>query len=195
MKPIVAVSGGTDSALALFLVCEYVLKNKLENEVQIKPTHGFDNTRKVAYSPAAADRVIEYMRKRFPTVNIHKTHHFEYNNVTQNKHDYHRLEFNKLRKDFGWDQKIIYGGTKQPEHFDSPSKNDVRKGSEYEDPYMDLLRPYDKKWVAKMYYEKELEDIFPYTVSCIADFKTPCKKCWWCKEKYWAFNAYDGENI
>ena len=45
------------------------------------------------------------------------------------------------------------------------------------------------------------EKIFPLTHSCVGtaektDNSTkPCKNCWWCKEKYWAFGQYDGGTL
>ena len=43
-----------------------------------------------------------------------------------------------------------------------------------------------------------MDNLFPITWSCISygdktDYWThPCKTCWWCKEKLWAFGSYDG---
>jgi hypothetical protein len=61
-------------------------------------------------------------------------------------------------------------------------------------------KPYgnvDKKFVAGIYEEHGLmEDLFPLTNSCIGTkkdtnyFTKLCKKCFWCKEKYWAFKQY-----
>lgn len=57
----------------------------------------------------------------------------------------------------------------------------------------------DKRWVAGMYEKLGLMDeLFPLTMSCIGDnedskyYTEPCKKCFWCHEKLWAFGCYDG---
>ena len=57
----------------------------------------------------------------------------------------------------------------------------------------------DKKFVADLYKQFDLmDDLFPLTMSCIGfDYQTnyftePCKKCYWCHEKKWAFGCYDG---
>jgi 7-cyano-7-deazaguanine synthase in queuosine biosynthesis len=54
----------------------------------------------------------------------------------------------------------------------------------------------DKKFIAFQYQKYNLMNIiFPLTESCIEDKKDqpfPCKKCFWCEEKYWAFGSYDG---
>ena len=51
---------------------------------------------------------------------------------------------------------------------------------------------YTKKYVAELYKKYNLMDnLFPITVSCINDLPIgACKKCWWCKERYWAFGRY-----
>jgi|TARA_B100000073_G_C23727065_1_gene569597 hypothetical protein len=61
------------------------------------------------------------------------------------------------------------------------------------------LYAHDKRKVCEMYYKLDLmNDIFPLTESCIGQaeatnfFTEPCKKCWWCHEKKWAFGLYDG---
>ena len=57
----------------------------------------------------------------------------------------------------------------------------------------------DKKFVADLYKQFDLmDDLFPITMSCIGFeketnyFTEPCKKCYWCHEKKWAFGCYDG---
>ena len=55
----------------------------------------------------------------------------------------------------------------------------------------------DKKFVAGVFQEHHLmDDLFPLTGSCIGtpDMQNwgtePCGRCWWCKEKEWAFGVY-----
>lgn len=65
-----------------------------------------------------------------------------------------------------------------------------------------LYKPFinvDKKFIADLYRQYDLmDDIYPITQSCIGrEFKTdywtkPCKECFWCYEKKWAFGTYDG---
>jgi hypothetical protein len=65
--------------------------------------------------------------------------------------------------------------------------------------YHTPLYNHTKKKVAELYNKYSLiNSIFPLTNSCIGQaedtkfFTTPCKLCWWCAEKYWAFEMYDG---
>lgn len=50
---------------------------------------------------------------------------------------------------------------------------------------------HDKKRIAQLYKQYNLQDLAELTVSCEAEQSPrPCKTCWWCKEKYWAFGFY-----
>ena len=65
-----------------------------------------------------------------------------------------------------------------------------------------LYRPFmnvDKKFLAEIYRQEELMDtLFPLTESCVGfsnetnGFSEPCRICFWCVEKHWAFGCYDG---
>ena len=52
----------------------------------------------------------------------------------------------------------------------------------------------DKKAVFELYRDLGvLDELFPLTRSCEAhtkDFSQHCKQCWFCKERFWAFNRY-----
>lgn len=60
------------------------------------------------------------------------------------------------------------------------------------------FRNVNKKWIRGMYEQHDAMDwLYPLTQSCIGfadktDFFTkPCKQCFWCHEKHWAFGTYD----
>ena len=57
----------------------------------------------------------------------------------------------------------------------------------------------DKKFVRGLYeQEGMMEELYPMTESCTGFaketnwFTEPCRSCFWCYEKYWAFGSYDG---
>lgn len=53
----------------------------------------------------------------------------------------------------------------------------------------------DKSFLAHFYHKFDIMDLFYLTVSCTSGYENeevPCKKCFWCMEKYWAFGMYDG---
>ena len=50
---------------------------------------------------------------------------------------------------------------------------------------------HDKKYVAELYQQHNLQDLADLTVSCESlTSPRPCKTCWWCREKHWAFGYY-----
>jgi len=61
----------------------------------------------------------------------------------------------------------------------------------------------DRSFIAEYYNKIEfLKKLFPLTKSCISSdilqtdgWRKPCMKCWWCKEKFWAFHQYDGGSL
>jgi hypothetical protein len=70
-----------------------------------------------------------------------------------------------------------------------------------------ISRPFllvNKLFVSNLYNEIPFlkNDIFHLTSSCVHSspiategWTKPCKNCWWCKEKFWAFNKYDYEKL
>jgi len=49
----------------------------------------------------------------------------------------------------------------------------------------------DKRYVAELYKQHQLQELADLTISCESlTAPRPCKTCWWCKEKYWAFGFY-----
>jgi hypothetical protein len=62
----------------------------------------------------------------------------------------------------------------------------------------------DKKFISYFYFNETFlkNSIFKLTASCVCsdvfitkNWTVPCKSCWWCKEKKWAFGRYDNEDL
>ena len=60
----------------------------------------------------------------------------------------------------------------------------------------------DKSFLASLYKKHNLlETLLPYTRSCEGPmnktnfFKNSCKKCWWCRERNWAFAKYTDDPL
>jgi hypothetical protein len=51
----------------------------------------------------------------------------------------------------------------------------------------------NKREIAKLYKNLEIEDLYPVTRSCESLTLTTghCGKCWWCKERIWGFGYLD----
>ena len=70
---------------------------------------------------------------------------------------------------------------------------------------MFICKPFlfiDKLFLASLYKKHNLlETLLPYTRSCEGAihqtnfFKDSCKKCWWCRERNWAFEKYTDDPL
>ena len=200
----VSVSGGTDSALLLYLITKYCYENKLETK--ITPW-----TRVDLYRPGndiAVQKIIDCIQAKYK---------YPYEKPILNYY-YQDLEKAHYTKKFWYDMKnsdlydaFIFGLTA------SPSIDIMKKDPQFYTEFLNIdygdrtpdqnhktytkknnflaFSPFinfDKSYIAKKYEEENLMDtLFPLTQSCIARDKRPCFKCWWCMEKHWAFGLYD----
>lgn len=77
----------------------------------------------------------------------------------------------------------------------SEDRNPANEKQEFYDSKIAAWFPFiniDKKAIANKYEEQDLMfSLFPLTKSCVDREFTPCKKCFWCHEKKWAFGLYD----
>lgn len=192
------LSGGVDSAYILFLLCKFFITNKTSH--RILPIHGFDEKRKYANSIAAAQAVIDVIKKRVPNAPIDNMFIFKYHaKPKENKMPlYHRPVIRSLLDEKRIDMNIR-GYTREPEYNILKKNNmeSIGRLPSQERWERSPLSLYTKRDIADLYRKNNLmEDLFPVTISCTDDRKDlkPCKKCWWCKEKYDAFGMYDGKH-
>tara|TARA_Y100000310_G_scaffold335768_2_gene418613 strand:- start:8549 stop:9274 length:726 start_codon:yes stop_codon:yes gene_type:complete len=112
-------------------------------------------------------------------------------------HHYIRQRF--INGDFDY---IVYGSTSNPpiEVLKELACPYEERRSRRNAPVIDtnFYSPFyhiDKSYIAEMFKEYNIMDVFPLTISCIEmrpEFKRPCKECFFCNEKKWAFGMYDG---
>lgn len=200
-------SGGVDSSMAMYAMCDYLKTNNLDYEIQ--PIHGWDNKRSSCYTPEVMQSIVDYIQNKFPEQVIHPTAIYAYHKLEhESKSKYTQPWLHYLYRE----QKIhcsFAGGTLEPT--DVPELSYAKEGEPelrtleyYEEKRASTSEPgstnrsydlwynVDKKYIAQLYVDYDVLDMFPLTVSCIRDKGHACKECWWCKEKYWAFGAYDG---
>lgn len=205
----ISLSGGSDSALILFMLCEEISKGTIDVSIQPKCVQDMPNLH------LASQSIIEQYRKMYPSVVIKDLVYLpEVNSekLSDSKRNYYFLKLDtmyKLQNTF-----TFVGTTSQPPlsvlttsryGFDRILKDRPVVGDDGDysyEPYN--YQPFihvDKRFVADMYRKYNLmETIYPLTKSCTnsdkiltENFTKPCKKCWWCAEKKWAFGLYDGE--
>jgi len=189
-----AISGGTDSALLLYLLAKMVSDRNLSSDIIC--IHGIDTNMKIAVSKPLVEKIIEYVRNKFPNVNIIlKIFYYAIDPDILNKNDYHQPYYDDYMKLYNI-PKIIRAITQgmpnsgRPivDHDISPEKLTMYSQDDITVPFGAV----DKRWVKLQYRYHGIMDLANMTVSCISDQTTPCRTCWWCKERFWAFGNYDG---
>jgi hypothetical protein len=223
----VSVSGGTDSALTLYLVCSLITECK-KTDVEIAVVHCVDIVR-TAKSKKGFDLIIDKFENEFPNIKFIRRYTQFVETETSKKGEAIRKESAKAISELGI-QGWFIGLTKNPPTKVCetigiiPPEIDKRYGDVITDS--SILRMYnkersrttdktecdfisskflatvDRSFVAEYFNKiKFLKDLFPLTASCVGGlFETkgwtqPCKNCWWCKEKFWAFHQYDGGTL
>lgn len=208
-KPIIGVqtSGGTDSSMAMYLICDYIKTNNLDWEVQ--PIHGWDTKRVNCYTPEVMQSIVDYIQSRFPDVVINPTAVYVYHKLDHEKKSKYTQPWLQYLYREGKIHCSFSGGTLEPtdvpelayEKEGEPEmrtldwykkKRDLTNAVGSTNRSFDLWYCYDKSFIAQLMKDYDCLDMFPLTVSCVRDKGHACEECWWCKEKYWAFGAYDG---
>jgi hypothetical protein len=204
----VSISGGTDSSLALYCLCKSLMIHNKQDEISVYPF----NVNMLDYkwpelSKLPTIRCYEVISEMFPEINFPEgltMKHAWYNsggpgispkqNTLRKYKSLFKKEFNIPRWLTGSTRNPPKGTTKRLDELISSDPNlTVRQGKEYESqptPFNSI----DKKFLANIYEQENLMyDLFPNTVSCTNTSSIqPCKKCYWCEEKKWAFGMYDG---
>lgn len=217
-KVAVTLSGGADSALVMFMLCEQIKHYNLD--ISVLPFTGVDKLRPT--NEWNAREIALWFKEKYPMVNFLDHYTFKYDhepgntNMKRMAHAIHEWNLYKNQ-----DIKIFLCGKSANPPVDEAEKYNLHTGREEErdtsigDIHKIITRVYynneynrwiyrplafqHKKFIAEVYKDYNLiDELFPITASCIAYsentnyFSAPCKKCWWCKEKHWAFGMYDG---
>ena len=183
-KACLYLSGGADSALILYLLSK--------TDIEIYPVNGYDITTPDIDSPTCAKNIINYVKNKSPNAKINDLLIYPYQPNDVSKYSAMRPMRNYLEQQYGvnyW----IFGTSLGMPHEDRPT-NDVCL-VEFQKKYKDVIFPWatvNKRFIAEQYKKFNIENLSLITNSCIQSGITPCKKCWWCKERFWAFGSYDG---
>ena len=204
----VNLSAGTDSALVMFMTLAKL--REMNSNATVIPITGVHNKRPT--NIWHANEIVLLFKEMFPDVNIgeHQVNHYD------KKHEKDKVNHHQQHERYLIDNNIIdvlfHGRTANPlkeegSEFDLQFKRETKRDKAIEPkpvffpryPFYVPLENVDKRFVADMYKQNGLmEELFPLTASCVEYgdrtnyFSEPCKKCWWCREKKWAFGMYDG---
>ena len=192
-----SLSGGADSALAFYWLLK-TLSDRGQN-TKVYTMHGYDTFRQVAKSYIAAENVYNWIVNQFD-MDVPPLHTFAYNkSANVGKYEYHYPNFVYLQRKYDIVDIIMGDTLGMPDEGRPVFDNDPNDPDEQEIIQMSKDHPLrlpfasvNKKYIAEQYDKFGLEELSKLTVSCVGDDTVPCKHCWWCRERKWAFNNYDG---
>lgn len=197
---IVKMSGGADSSMLMFLLAKY--KNEFNPDINFIIASSIAATKPYQY--IFAKRVVEFINNIYP---LGDYKHFHDDNRAG---DYYSEDIEKLVNSLHTDNTVQYMGItanpsieemKETNLYDPNRDTDRDPGFETAVQETELSpgvfkrnRPfakYNKKVISELYQKFDLTDtLFPLTRSCeqlTTDFSSHCGKCWWCREREWAF--------
>jgi len=204
----IMLSGGLDSTLLLYMLCKEIWES--QQLVTIKPItwkRPYPLDFPQDWNVAKAQHIINIIQNIFPNI-IEPQYVFipKFSSAplsaTEEENEWNRIH--KIgREQFGIDT-YYYGVTANPprlemEKFGMMEGRQQHRDKELMNParYTDPFNNLDKQGIAALYHELGLmEKLFPSTWSCEGwanstnNFKVPCEKCWWCKEKHWGFGEF-----
>lgn len=185
------LSGGADSALILYLLVE-MIKERNQTEVKIYPFHGIESE----YSENTCKNIIDHIEKITNTHFIQPLYTYEYDKpLTTSKSIALKSELDRFKKKYNIEYQIR-GISQGMENWERPEQSgDIVGETLIElskiDPHTFPWATVNKKFIASQYEKFGLQNLSNMTNSCIKGLP-PCRECWWCKERYWAFGSYDG---
>lgn len=196
------LSGGADSALLAYLVVDYCQKYIPEAKINFitcaNPVKGW-------YHAKFANRVLDAILKKTHSKQIHGHYVFYREDQTRDiikeveidyiKRGLANTVFNALTQNPPSEEKHLQEGRfelRDPGHDRVPYNNFLIEGV-YVDYHLPFVKA-DKRMVAHIYKELELDWLYESTRSCEQhwkdndnDMEEHCGHCWWCKERHWAF--------
>lgn len=205
----IAVSGGADSALLLYLTAKYV------KDAEIIPWTGYEienkNYRFRPFTIHDAKNVVDVVRNKLPDANISQHYIWSYDRREQDKKIYMKDEAKKCLDDGIIDlyvtgktanppkevlidiEKKLPSDTAGPIDTSRSHTQSERPSSTYYAPFINM----NKKIISSLYQKYDcMKDLFSVTQSCVGWaeetnwFTEPCKQCFWCHERKWAFGSY-----
>lgn len=207
----ISLSGGLDSTALLFLIGKYITDLKLENKIKLKPVHSV--SKQLSNSLAITQKIVDDFTKRYHNVITDDLEIFGYDETiykTSTKNAAHNIFYNNLYKDNPDLKSIITALTSLPErniaeswgveYFDERRVNKVRDVHVIYEQGAYAYKPFinnNKKLISSLHKFLNLNvEYIKETWSCTfysnrtKNFTEPCKKCYHCLEKYWAFGQY-----
>lgn len=202
----ISISGGLDSTTLLYAVCQYI--TDLNLDIEILPIHSV--SKQLSNSLAITQSIVDDVMERYPNVKIRDMEVFYYDENEYTKHTMHGIFYRQLYEKYQDMHMIIKALTALPsedivnEWPVVANKNRIEKKNSihywHDETDVYLFRPFalaNKKLIARFFkYLKLPKRYLNETWSCTfypeetKTFTEPCKKCYHCWEKKWAFGQF-----
>lgn len=190
------ISGGADSSIVGYMLGKFIVEERPDIKIIPITTIHAEKPFQEIYSK----KVINFLRKEFGEIFL------EHQINTAKDGTFYVTAQDDLtshaRDNFGM-YVFYHGVTSNPpadvlKEFDMPGPDDNRNGKNFPTRKRGVRLPLaniNKKGVAELYETLGVMDsLYPITRSCeeytLGPFEAHCKKCWWCKERYWGFGRY-----
>ena len=209
-------SGGVDSSLVLWFLCYFLDKAQIY-DVEIYTYYLRDCSKRIGSKSPALRKILNYFRSQFPKIDLKPMDVVTYWNWNPWIGKQTKLEQAAITKenwmretyDVDWFINGLNLGYTEEEFISLNIPKEVYDTrDELRDPSRMLtgidthdnvrkrspLYQVNKTLVKKLYERYDLIDVlYPMTISCMSNYHPfPCKKCFWCVEKYAVFGSYDG---
>ena len=186
----VFLSGGIDSAILFYLMAKY-LESQFFVYTVVRTEDGQDNE-------LNTKNIVSWIKEKTNcSIITHEIKYFKNRlEARSNKKKQAKILTNKYNLD-PWSNGFSLNPIEQKF---KTEERDIRRdypGIPIKKIIFDNIQSYspfakiNKKEIAKICAEYNLEELVKLTVSCeTIQPPRPCKKCWWCNEKEWAFGYY-----
>ena len=194
-----SMSGGADSTMLCYLLAKTIQTQGLN--LSIQPYNGYDLW--AVNDSAGLPNIIQYIRKKFPIVNLQWPISVVFDTKgaytkDKDKNTYIRPLIEKLTASSLVDI-VIQGVCLGPP---IEVQKTFTSGDMFRQPGCALwdeiesaknfapFKSIDKRFILQCYKDFEELDLLNITNSCTRPIGN-CGECWWCQERYWAFNRYE----
>jgi len=176
----VSISGGADSALLLYMLCQ------AGHECVLLTIDRTSRRHQLPYAKAVVDWIQQYYPDQ---INTHYIRTVSEDNIEAERRQI-KKEIERKHDIDTW----LNGMTSNPPvKFDSDNERDTRRDKDLtKGGDKKTLRPFyniDKSVVIALYHSMCIEELLDVSFSCeVSD--PACGKCWWCEEREWAINEF-----
>lgn len=190
------LSGGADSALMLYLLVK--MAQERNQHMLIFPATAYDVSTPFIVTYQSAENIIKWIVDNTGYNYIQPMIVAPYMNVDDTKDN---ITTSTTRYLF---QRYLCDGVLDGTSLGMPNsarpgpagykwiENDQIRSLSVQYPHEFPWATVNKQFIAAQYKKFGIEELSTLTNSCVNSSITPCKECWWCQERYWAFGSYDG---